>query len=880
MIREFFKIFIVSGVCVITMCQCEQKKLPQQPKNIEKFEEIFSSFLDLDKSFMSITDTLTKKNTKEFSFLERSFKTNLPLSKEVPLDDELSKFEFFLGHVHRKYEFGLDSIAHEFHDILHTLDKEGIVDFYINKSKRDPGLYTSKYISSILEGLISDTLVLKNLLELSYLSDYLTSIQQIEFANFINHLIIHYASSNQIDKSYPKVYSKVLTDALTMYILERDNGIVFNKIDSEIRKINGESGLGSENRVLDYELNSLLLIEDPESFESLIQNVGRSNIDHFTLDSYASKKLTYGYNFLRRAASFNSAIDSAARQFYDVINRYEEACAEYKIYAVEYFTTLKAQQNEAEIALPYIEMVKECDSLEARAQFSLERAQEIYNSQSCNVLKDFDACDKSLKHNLLSDSIMESEYSEAQLHLSDHFAMSAQRKFAYLKNMEMISGKSEYTQSAFDFLQNTKYRIFNLNKESEKIYKKSVLRKIKNLEEKINEDFISITNNEDATVQEYVELCKLYVQKMDLQKSATRNEKIQTKSSQLHLPNIQSILRSHEAQAIEFYQFENSLSTFVVTPDTFYFENRILSDTLLYSLTYVKNHQNTTKAGDTLIWHRSVVLDTFLTPYLDTDFENLILIPDGIFNNIAYEALEDHDGTPLSIRYNCSYSYGINEIGTWVTPPLELKSAYFVSYSDQETQMDRSRKKYFDLLGAEKEVKNCSEQIADARVTTKTGFDCTKKTITKALKKDIAHIATHAFSNPNSNLENYLVTRKGKDYERIYGFEIENLDVRSRLAVLSACETGVGQYYSGEGVFSLSRSLRQAGVETVIKTLWKVDDAKSYHLVNNFYKYLTQGYSPGESLAKAKAYFRKYHSDDPYYWAAYVLEGNPFLEIQ
>lgn len=91
------------------------------------------------------------------------------------------------------------------------------------------------------------------------------------------------------------------------------------------------------------------------------------------------------------------------------------------------------------------------------------------------------------------------------------------------------------------------------------------------------------------------------------------------------------------------------------------------------------------------------------------------------------------------------------------------------------------------------------------------------------------------------------------------------------LAVLSACETGIGDV-SGEGVFGLQRGFKKAGTHSILMSLWKVDDDATAFLMKEFYNYWLSGNSKLESLDYAKDQVRKQPKwSSPRFWAAFVL---------
>lgn len=98
----------------------------------------------------------------------------------------------------------------------------------------------------------------------------------------------------------------------------------------------------------------------------------------------------------------------------------------------------------------------------------------------------------------------------------------------------------------------------------------------------------------------------------------------------------------------------------------------------------------------------------------------------------------------------------------------------------------------------------------------------------------------------------------------------------TRLIVLSACETGKGKLYQGEGIFSFNREFASLGIPASISDLWQVDNESTYRLTELFYKYLVKGLPADVALQKAKIEFINTGSKEdqlPYYWAAPVLAG-------
>lgn len=107
------------------------------------------------------------------------------------------------------------------------------------------------------------------------------------------------------------------------------------------------------------------------------------------------------------------------------------------------------------------------------------------------------------------------------------------------------------------------------------------------------------------------------------------------------------------------------------------------------------------------------------------------------------------------------------------------------------------------------------------------------------------------------------------------GEDASGLDLLStELVVLSACETGLGDIRTGEGVFGLRRAFLLAGAKTLVMSLWKVPDAQTQMLMEDFYKRILEGRPREESLREAQLAVKASYPE-PFYWAAFICQGDP-----
>jgi len=106
----------------------------------------------------------------------------------------------------------------------------------------------------------------------------------------------------------------------------------------------------------------------------------------------------------------------------------------------------------------------------------------------------------------------------------------------------------------------------------------------------------------------------------------------------------------------------------------------------------------------------------------------------------------------------------------------------------------------------------------------------------------------------------------------LFADEIASLNLSgTELVALSACDSGLGETSKFEGVYGLQRAFKQAGVKTLIMSLWEVDDYATLKLMKAFYQeWLISGKSKQEAFKEAQRQVRS-EFPAPYYWAAFVM---------
>jgi CHAT domain-containing protein len=215
---------------------------------------------------------------------------------------------------------------------------------------------------------------------------------------------------------------------------------------------------------------------------------------------------------------------------------------------------------------------------------------------------------------------------------------------------------------------------------------------------------------------------------------------------------------------------------------------------------------------------------------------------------------------------------------------------------------------FYYLKGSEKEISTITgmAERKNIEVSALSGIKATEesfKELNGSYSPLILHLATHGFFFPDPTREKvsrYTAGKvfqdadepllrsglalaganyswKGKSLQGVQdgiltAYEVANMYLpNTKLAVLSACETGLGDIAGSEGVYGLQRAFKIAGAEHLVMTLWKVPDEESASFMELFYKELFNGKTIASSFREAQTAMKNKYRNDPYRWAAWIL---------
>ncbi len=302
------------------------------------------------------------------------------------------------------------------------------------------------------------------------------------------------------------------------------------------------------------------------------------------------------------------------------------------------------------------------------------------------------------------------------------------------------------------------------------------------------------------------------------------------------------------------------------------------------------------------------------------DKKNIIIIPDDVLGLLPFETLidpngkylvEDHDVkytqslTVLNLIKDRKYDKARHELIAFGGAVYDDKSykkdmtideaSYDKMLKDSVASLNRGEKSagiygylkgavWQNLPGTLSEVKSIGDIYKSGKIFT--GANVTEKNIKELSEKrelekyKIIHFATHGLVVPDSpELSALVLSLSDKLNTNEDGYlqsgEIANLDLNADFVNLSACETGLGKIYGGEGIVGLTQSFIIAGANGISVSLWEVADVSTMIFMTDLYKLIRDkkmDYFDAESTIK-RLFIKDKKFSNPYFWAPFVYYG-------
>jgi CHAT domain-containing protein len=539
----------------------------------------------------------------------------------------------------------------------------------------------------------------------------------------------------------------------------------------------------------------------------------------------------------------------------------------------------------------------------------------MYDSDYTNIkdlkyaINIFDLIDR------LTDNIRNSNYGEeSKLIMTADFHKIYENSIKCSKLLYEINHDEIYLEKALNFFEKNKYMLLFHNLE--------LARKSNELnlpfDLRFKEDSLKLKRAEfeqKIKMDDPQSVSRISVNMVEIDKSLTeiRTEiesthpnffNIDKEKIEIKLDVLKNYAKSSQSLLIEFFEGESTIYVLGIDGEQISLEGIKITDDLhknindfLYTISSGQQtdsiqafYNKYIKSANYLYTH---ILSSVLSRHQISDGDQIIISSDGMLAEIPFEALLQN--TPRSNypnyasldylihKYNISYVYSFNlffkQINKKSTGSNNLLA---FSYSNIEVSSNPEKRSgdMVELPGTNKETESIRKIIKGNNLFLENENATESEFKIRSNDYQILHLAVHGMGDYESSINSRLVFKNKLDSlndGNLFLYEVYNLNLNnSRLAILSACETGIGKEFKGEGIFSMARGFARAGCPAIIMSLWKVNDIVSAELMTEFYKNLKKGKKINESLRAAKVHYIKNADPSAVYpgnWAAFVPLG-------
>ena len=362
----------------------------------------------------------------------------------------------------------------------------------------------------------------------------------------------------------------------------------------------------------------------------------------------------------------------------------------------------------------------------------------------------------------------------------------------------------------------------------------------------------------------------------------------------IDIKSIKKKLLNEDQGIVEFFVGEEHVFAFLLTKQEEYFiqlpkdsalENKV-ADILTWVRGYLNSNGNANKISDAQYLE---VAEDLYQQLLGAFPENalpqrLVIIPDDVLAFLPFELLVTQKSDQQAYRFK-SHPYLAKEHAISYIYSITLLEALQNQYSTSSTRVlafapsfENSSFNLEDLVGNKEEAAFLEAKFG--ATTFQNGDATLDRFFQEAPNYSILHLATHGVARGGVGEASYLAfteIRDSIDNEFLFVQDLYGMEIPANLVVLSACETGLGEFKRGQGIVGLAQGFFYAGAKSLIPTLWSIDDGNTAELMALFYENLQAGLPKDLAMQQAKIQFIEQKPNDeahPYFWAAPVVIGN------
>ena len=358
--------------------------------------------------------------------------------------------------------------------------------------------------------------------------------------------------------------------------------------------------------------------------------------------------------------------------------------------------------------------------------------------------------------------------------------------------------------------------------------------------------------------------------------------------------DIRTNLLSEETSLIEYFEDDTAYYAFHITKETtdiHYLSNKETLNPIIQSW---RNSISEIDLEATQ-FNGSKLYNLLWKPIIKSIKEKVIIIPSGSLFYLSFEALPDVSSKNKYLIESHTIVYALS------SSVLEHQNKQIITTSNNSYIIAPGfesdiKEQYQSELPSDEPIDqhylktirqpwsiNLAKYISkEKKIQPLLGQDATETYLKSNLKEaNIFHFATHAIAVEDDPLRSKLVLSKDIGEQQndgyLHAYELYNFPLKAELAILSACESGIGSIQDGEGMISLAYSINYAGCPSVALSLWKIDEKSNAAILKGFYQNLNKSRNKSEALRQAKLNYLQLNDGiliHPFYWSGMIIMGN------